>query len=294
MGAPLSSSDLVGLLTQTSRTFALAIPLLEEPLATYVGVAYLLFRIADTLEDAPRWGRETRGRALASFARWLEESSDERDETWAGLVREEPPTIDEGCMELLARADEVRASAGAMPAPVEAAILASARRTALGMRDFVERQDERGGLTLLDLDDLRRYAYVVAGIVGELLTALFALSSPNLANVEATLSVDASLFGEGLQLVNILKDAPADRCEGRSYIPDAVPVAEVVTIARDDLRRAERYVATLRGAGAPRGVVAFCELPARLAVATLDALESGAPKLGREEVLRIFADVARG
>ena len=41
-------ADIDRLLVRTSRTFALAIPLLPEPLRREVGVAYLLFRIADT------------------------------------------------------------------------------------------------------------------------------------------------------------------------------------------------------------------------------------------------------
>ena len=40
------------LLEKTSRTFALTVPLLPEPTRCEVTVAYLLFRVADTLEDA--------------------------------------------------------------------------------------------------------------------------------------------------------------------------------------------------------------------------------------------------
>ncbi len=43
------------LLLKTSRTFALSIPLLPEPTRREVGIAYLLFRVADTLEDATLW-----------------------------------------------------------------------------------------------------------------------------------------------------------------------------------------------------------------------------------------------
>ena len=46
------------LLLKTSRTFALSIPMLPEPTRREVGVAYLLFRIADTLEDATLWTPE--------------------------------------------------------------------------------------------------------------------------------------------------------------------------------------------------------------------------------------------
>ena len=41
------------ILQEVSRTFALTIPLLPEDLCRVVGNAYLLCRIADTLEDSP-------------------------------------------------------------------------------------------------------------------------------------------------------------------------------------------------------------------------------------------------
>src|SRR5947209_19807543 len=56
------------LLQKTSRTFALSIPLLPEPLQTEVAVAYLLFRIIDTFEDAVRWAPGRRAKALGLFA----------------------------------------------------------------------------------------------------------------------------------------------------------------------------------------------------------------------------------
>ena len=51
------------LLERTSRTFALSIPLLPEPARREVTLAYLLLRIADTLEDGiqfhPNGGRSS-------------------------------------------------------------------------------------------------------------------------------------------------------------------------------------------------------------------------------------------
>jgi len=47
--------DLRDLFQKTSRTFALSIPVLPEPKNREVMIAYLLFRIADTLEDAAHW-----------------------------------------------------------------------------------------------------------------------------------------------------------------------------------------------------------------------------------------------
>src|SRR3989442_38028 len=60
------------LLQATSRTFALTIPLLHEPTRREVTVAYLLFRVADTLEDSTRWPRPRKLAELERLARFLE------------------------------------------------------------------------------------------------------------------------------------------------------------------------------------------------------------------------------
>jgi farnesyl-diphosphate farnesyltransferase len=55
-------------LDKTSRTFAVAIPLLEEPTRRDVSLAYLLFRIADTLEDSVQLTPDERVEALDELA----------------------------------------------------------------------------------------------------------------------------------------------------------------------------------------------------------------------------------
>ena len=162
------------------------------------------------------------------------------------------------------------------------------------MCDFVERSEEGGGLRLRTMADLRRYCFVVAGIVGQMLTELFLLrGGPRLASVASGLRDRSVAFGEGLQLTNILKDATGDAAEGRVYLPKDVLLAEVFTLARADLVAAGEYVELLRTGGAPRGLVAFNALNARLAVATLRLVRDRGPgaKLTRAEVLGIAAEV---
>ncbi|CAN5913486.1 phytoene/squalene synthase family protein [soil metagenome] len=286
---PLAPGELSSLLEKTSRTFALTIPLLDEPLATDVGLAYLLFRIADTLEDAPSWGRDARMVALDSFGEWLVGESSER--TWLQTVIDAPPTDDAGCLLLLARADAVRGAVLARGADLATSITLDVVRTSSKMAEFVSRQNDEGGLELVDLPDLREYCYAVAGIVGELLTEMFLTRDPSLEPERDALMDLAPAFGEGLQLVKILKDAPSDAREGRMYLPAGVDRAEVVRLARADLVQASEYVAVLGRAGASPNVRAFCELPVRLAEATLDRLEAGAAKLTRTEVMEIFTKV---
>jgi farnesyl-diphosphate farnesyltransferase len=287
--APLTPSELSSLLDRTSRTFALTIPLLDEPLATDVGLAYLLYRIADTLEDAERWGRDQRMAALDSFGEWLVGEHGER--SWLSMVAATPPTDDAGCLALIARAEGVRTSVAQRGEELALAMTMDVVRTSSKMAEFVARQTTEGGLVLRDLEDLREYCYAVAGIVGELLTEMFLKRDPSLEPERDTLMDLAPAFGEGLQLVNILKDAPSDAREGRSYLPPGVDRADVMALARTDLARANDYVNVLKLAGASSHVRTFCELPVRLAQATLDRLEQGAAKLSREEVMKIFGDV---
>ena len=134
---------------------------------------------------------------------------------------------------------------------------------------------------------------MVAGIVGEMLTELFLHGRQALAPVRSFLRERSARFGEALQLVNIIKDSLADSRHGRRFLPAGSDLAEVVTLARQDLRVAMRYTLSLQRAGAPRGIVAFVALPVRLAEATLDLIEQRGPgvKLSRPDVARIVADL---
>ena len=286
-------ADLDDLLKRTSRTFALAIPLLDEPTRRQVSLAYLLFRIADTFEDAARWPAGLRRTCLLELAALLEEGSTrapgELARHWGSL----PDVHDASCTELIAATPEVLLALDACGLAGAASVKEHVRRTALGMADVVASCDADGNLAMADVAALKGYCYIVAGIVGEMLTQLFVLAEPALHGVSAKLHADAALFGEGLQLVNILKDAGGDAGEGRRFLPPGVPLAQLFALARADLATASRYVRTLHEAGAARGTVAFTSLPVLLAFAALDAVESrgSGAKVPREEVLRIVAKV---
>ena len=173
------SPDLHDLLVKTSRTFALSIPLLEEPTRDQVTVAYLLFRIADTFEDAAAWTRAERIAALREFAELV--ARGERGDA-AGAARswaKAGPTGHAGYLELLEATPVVLDALERMQPSAREPVRRHTVRTALGMAAFVQRADESGVLRLATLTDLRDYCYVVAGIVGEMLTDLF-LADPRL------------------------------------------------------------------------------------------------------------------
>jgi farnesyl-diphosphate farnesyltransferase len=285
--------ELQTLLEKTSRTFALSIPLLPEPTRREVGTAYLLFRIADTLEDATLWSPEQRIRALLEFRELL--ASDRRDLGEQACARwcASPPVAQDGYLELLAAMPRVLDWYRALDSSAISQIELHAGRSATRMAQFVQRMDGQGGLCLSTMADLSAYCLAVAGIVGQMLTELFLKGRPELAGVAAGLRERALSFGEGLQLVNILKDASSDRAAGRVYLPSEVPLREVFDLARRDLRRAEEYNQLLRAACNERGLWAFNALNAGLAVACLNLLSARGldSKLTREQVTSLHARV---
>jgi len=287
--------DLEQLLIASSRTFALAIPLLPEPTRSEVTISYLLFRIADTFEDAASWPRNLRIAALERFIGLLERPDPEEVAEVSRLWAEEVPVEQPGYRELLAEISFVFDSFLALAPEAVSLIREHTVRTARGMAGFVSRTDDDGELRLSDIPDLQAYCYIVAGIVGELLTELFVLGRPSVAAVAPRLRERARAFGEGLQLVNILKDSASDATEGRLYLPQGVDRAEVLAIARRDLQIAGEYVLTLQTAGAERGLVAFNALPVRLAHATLNRVETAGPgsKITRSQVYAIVQSLNR-
>jgi farnesyl-diphosphate farnesyltransferase len=276
------------LLERTSRTFALSIPVLPEPTRREVMLAYLLFRIADTFEDAAHWPPELRVEALREFEDLLSRNDPQAARRLAAKWSAAVPARQEGYCELIREVPFVLDAFFALAPEAVVSIRSHVVRSARGMAGFVQ-SGRDGRVSLETLQDLHDYCYAVAGIVGEMLTELFLLGRERLQPIATTLRNRAAFFGEALQLVNILKDASVDAAEGRSFLPPAVPRKEVFALARQDLGVAREYILALQGAGAPRGIIEFCALPAELAWATLEKVESKGPgsKISRLEVFAI-------
>jgi farnesyl-diphosphate farnesyltransferase len=310
-------ADLHDLLVKTSRTFGLSIPFLPEPTRIAVTIAYLLFRIADTFEDADLWPGPRRVSAINDWQTLLANASvmdlggrsrtmpcDPRsaDPLATRLLSsdrlvlawlESPPCDVPAYLELLAEVPFVLDSLASLPDETRERITPHVLRTCCGMIDYVRRIGSDGFLRVSSIDDLRNYCYIVAGIVGEMLTDLFILGWPPLAPHRAAMIIGSNRFGEALQLVNILKDSADDEKAGRVYLPHDVDLAAIYAIAHSGLQSGAEYIISLQDNGAPKGFVTFLIVPLFLGWATLDLVErhrSGA-KVSREFVAAVMQSV---
>jgi farnesyl-diphosphate farnesyltransferase len=205
------------MLPRVSRTFAACIRLLPPPLDHQVLIAYLLCRIADTIEDTADLAVEDKERLLDAFARSLDGVGEPAGlrEAFAAARTDD---------ELLAReAIATLRQFHAMPEPQRQAVAPWVREMSAGMAEFarIHSQARPGRLVALSsIAELDRYCYYVAGTVGHLLTELFRLHHPRVTRRHyARLKELATSFGLGLQLTNIIKDVADDRSRGWSFVP---------------------------------------------------------------------------
>ena len=292
---PLSDDEITYFLDRTSRTFALCIPMLPQSLHRQVGIAYLLFRVADTIEDSVTLDKKAKVGFLDSLCQALELAEMGRSSWAIETLRlgQCDVTDQHNDAELFRSVARVIASALTEERSIRGTILSHVRKSAYGMRNYVVSGSVRGNVQLKSWTELRGYCYCVAGIVGEMLTELFLKDQPSLREIRSTLKPQASSFGEALQLVNILKDSEQDRKGGRRFIPEGVPRDSVQLKAVESLEIAQQYTEALASHGADKGIVQFTQFPVMLASLTLDLIKLEGPgaKVGREHIIRILEEV---
>ncbi|GAC1633436.1 MAG: phytoene/squalene synthase family protein [Nevskia sp.] len=213
----IASSFQDHILPGVSRTFALTIPQLPQPLAGVVSNAYLLCRIADTIEDEPTLDPASKVRLTEDFAALVCGRG-----SVEAFVAELAPKLSDATSvpehELIrntALVLQMTHSFGVVPrAAIERCVAIMCR----GMHQF---QQKAGLDGLRDLRELGDYCYYVAGVVGEMLCDLFCDASEATRARRETLSRYAVSFGQGLQMTNIIKDQWEDRARGVSWLPRA-------------------------------------------------------------------------
>jgi farnesyl-diphosphate farnesyltransferase len=277
------------ILPHVSRTFALTIPQLPMPLRAAVTNAYLLCRIADTIEDEPALSPTESRVFLQRFTAVVRGT-----ETAGPLARELVRRLSERTLpaerELVSgmeRVIEVTAGLGAERAAIQRCIEVMCH----GMHHFQQTASVAGLARSSDLDS---YCYYVAGVVGEMLTELFCCHSPAVAAQRTALQELSTSFAEGLQLTNIIKDFWEDRSRGACWFPrdlfarqgielaavspqgsDArfqAGVRELVAVAHGHLRNALAYALLLPTR--ETGIRLFCLWAIGLAVLTLRRIDS--------------------
>jgi len=207
------------LLRATARSFYLTLRVLPAAVRSQIGLAYLLARTTDTVADTEivppaqrldalhRLRDAILGRAAAPL-------------DFGSLARHQAAPAEQL---LLEKTGDALAALQTLADPdrelIRALLTTITSGQELDVRRFAAATPDRitALATEAELDD---YTYLVAGCVGEFWTRLCrAHLFPRTPVDEAQLVADGIRFGKGLQLVNILRDLPADLKTGRCYLP---------------------------------------------------------------------------
>ena len=287
--APSDPAYQEAILPHVSRTFALTIPQLPVALRTAVTNAYLLCRIADTIEDEPTLSAADTYACLSRFTAVVQGKEDA-----AHFAREVTPRLSEQTLpterDLLANTARVIRVLHGFDERQRRAICRCIEVMCHGMHHFQRTASLAGLARCTDLD---AYCYYVAGIVGETLTELFCSYSARIGRQYAALYPLAPSFGQGLQMTNILKDVWEDRSRGACWLPREVfsrhgvdlatltpecsdarfhaGVRELIGVAHSHLRNALTF--TLLIPGDETGIRRFCLWAIGLAALTLRKIQ---------------------
>ena len=214
------------LMNQVSRSFALVVPNLEEPLRHYTATAYLLCRAVDNIEDCtqPFAWKEAR---FAEFQRLLATPdlapqilSQWSQLDWPGLsiAEEQMMGLDGGVL--------LWQIYGAIPGTARSIMRPWISSMASGMIEFTDPDRANTFVSRNDLrvlareSDYNRYCYYVAGTVGHMATELVIDHYGINGSLAASLIANSEACGRGLQKTNIVKDFARDLQRGISYLPD--------------------------------------------------------------------------
>ena len=241
------------LLKKLARTFALSLRILPASIRPALSLAYMLARASDSIADAataPAFQRLALLRALPDS--FPEKSPD------LGLTGDE--------RDLVVRLPDLLKALDAMSAAAE--IKDAWRVILLGQIFDLERFElsaDGEPPQPLSPDELVEYTQLVAGSVGEFWTRLSFRHIPDYATkpLDEMLTL-ARTFGQGLQMVNILRDRRRDADLGRVYIPDERFYPEMQRASKL-LEAGQSYASAVKS----RALRAACKLPLDLARQTL-------------------------
>ncbi len=292
------------MLPKVSRTFAPTIRMLPKGLNSIVTVAYLLCRVADTVEDSEDLPIDVKKEMLNNYISIFKQERNQSLKQFMDGIHALPAnTPDEHLVYNLPRILNVFNSFSPI---FKKHIGQWVVEMTVGMKKYAQAAVRKKFSFLGTMNELDEYMYYVAGTVGYLLTELFSFYSNRITPpIKKKLNLLAESFGKGLQMVNIIRDMTTDLRRGQSYIPEELLEKyklnrktifekqnadkaqqlfnELIQNAVSHLDKAIDYILLLPKE--ERGIRMFCMLPVFWAMRTLQKIHQNTlALLGHEKV----------
>ena len=228
----VSDPSLDQVLSSVSRSFYLSLAVLPREVRDQLSSAYLVARAGDTIADTRLIRAERRLQLLGGLKEALHD--ERRSDQLVAEVHHEllgkgggtgPAADNDAELRLLARFGECLEALSRQSGEDRERTRRVLTALLSGMEKDLHRfPDDGGGLRALKtMEELDEHTYLAAGCVGEYWTEMCAAHIPSTAHMGRPDFVERGVrLGKALQLVNVIRDAPADLADGRCYIPEAL------------------------------------------------------------------------
>lgn len=297
----MRTDDLGGpLLKSVSRSFYITIRILPAKIRAPIGLAYLLARASDTIADSADIPPAERRKHLQQFNALVQHGGREGLAEIQTRIRSNHAGENILIAELARCLDWLESLEEFDRTQIRAVLAKIIHGQDLDLERFA---DTSHTISLRADPELEEYTYLVAGCVGEFWTEVCVYHLPRYSDLPKdrllTLGVD---YGKALQLVNILRDLPADFASGRCYLPADKATAELwsqkpaatreeyfrwIRRAAELLESGRQYIKSLRPARLRLG----CYLPWELGRQTLTLLAARMPLETKERIKVSRSDV---
>jgi farnesyl-diphosphate farnesyltransferase len=300
------------ILKSVARSFYLSIRVLPETLRPVMSLGYLLCRAADTIADTPSASAQERLKLLSEFKALFGAFpiSPERLKEFIGDLTPANLGATPHEQKLLARLPDCAATFGALTKTdqslVQEVVLSVIKGMEMDLKTFGDVSETVRSIATNQ--DLETYIHHIGGEPGRFWTNVCLAHVPEMrVSNRDQLVKDGIVFGTGLQMVNILRDLPADLKNGRCYIPEellrerGLTVQDLLSGNKNDvfltlyhhlieqtvfrLERGRSYVTQI--GWAPMGLKLAVWLPMVIGLETLERLRRTETVLTKPEPVKI-------
>ncbi|MEM0970764.1 MAG: squalene/phytoene synthase family protein [Verrucomicrobiota bacterium] len=211
-------------LRDVSRSFYLTLRLLPASMQRPCALGYLLARLSDTIADTSTVPADIRLEHLTEFQRVLT-TPEAAAHFQAHLLNDiESHLHHDGERALALHTSDCFSELHRFDPPFQEAIQKVLRPITRGQSSDLEHFADASPdhpQALPGAKELNTYTDEVAGCVGRFWTQLGFLTDERFAELDQTgMEALGTKYGQGLQLLNILRDLPEDLANGRCYLPE--------------------------------------------------------------------------
>lgn len=210
------------ILKKVSRSFYLSLKILPKKLRNIISLAYLLARAGDTIADTKVFSGDLKLKWLKFLKQEVENPYEQSSKLWNSFQTEQEGqvTIPEE-KELLDILPHLTGVLPQYPRPQQEYIQEVVSHLLSGMeKNILYFENQNTNLKSFEsISQLEEYCFDAAGIVGKFWTKTIFIYYSSKIDLSQEKMIKLGInFGNGLQMINILKDIFEDLKNGRNYI----------------------------------------------------------------------------